>query len=150
MKIHVEIDDSLTEPVVTIKAASNDPELGRIQQLLTAPANQTLACYQDATEHFIRLGDILFIETDGRNLQVHTADNIYTNKHSLHELLGVLPGFFLQIAKSTVVNLNQVAAVNHSIANCSIGFHNSYKQVYASRRYYKLLLERLNEMRSLS
>lgn len=149
MKIHIEIDDTLQEPVVTIKAASADPELGRIQQLLTTPVDQTLACFKDTTEHFIHLSDILFIETSDRLLQVHTADNIYTNKHSLHELIAVLPGSFLQIAKSTVVNLNQVGAVTHSIANCSVGFHNSYKQVYASRRYYKLLLERLGEMRSL-
>lgn len=150
MKIHIEIDDNLNEPDITIRAASSDPELGRIQQLLASPVNQTLACFQDSTEHFLRLRDILFIETEGRILQVHTADDIYTNKHSLHELITVLPGSFLQISKSMVVNLNAVAAVNHSITNCSVGFHGSYKQVYASRRYYKQLLERLNEMRSIS
>lgn len=148
MHIHIEIDDSLTEAEVTIRAASSDAELGRIQQLLTQPRVQTLACYQDSTEYFLPLTDIIFIETAGRTLQVHTKDDIYTNKQPLHELLNVLPGTFLQVAKSTVVNLQCVSAVNHSIANCSVGFHDSYKQIYASRRYYKQLLERLHEMRS--
>ncbi len=147
MKLHIVIDDSVQEPTVTITAASTDPELGRIQQLLAAPVADTLACYQDTTEYFLRLDQILFIETEQRQLQVHTAHHIYTNHHTLHELMGVLPGYFLQISKSTLLNLNQVSSVTHAISNCTVTFQNSYKQVYASRRYYKQLLERLNEMR---
>lgn len=148
MRIETEIDDQLSEPEIHIRAASTDPRLARIQQLLTATFTQTLPCYQDNKEYFIPLADILFVETDARVLQVHTADDTYSRKDSLHETGAILPPFFLQISKSTIVNLNQVGAVTRAITNCLVEFHGSYKQVYASRRYYKQLLTALKEMRS--
>lgn len=148
MRIETEIDDELTEPEIHIRTASNDPQLARIQELLTATFAQTLACYQGNKESFIPLADILFVETAARTLQVHTAQDTYTRKESLHETAAILPPFFLQISKSTIVNLNQVGAVTRAITNCLVEFHGSYKQVYASRRYYKQLLAALKEMRS--
>lgn len=148
MRIETEIDNSLTEAEIHIRAASDDPQVAKIQALLNAAFTQTLTCYQGSREYFIPLTDILFIETAARTLQVHTTDNSYTHKASLHDTVALLPPFFLQISKSTVVNLNQVSVVTRAITNCLVEFHDSYKQAYASRRYYKLLLTALQEMRS--
>ena len=59
----------------------------------------------------------------------------------------ILSGKFMRISKSTIVNLSHVYALTQSISGCSIQFANTHKQVYVSRRYYKLLRERMKEVR---
>ncbi|GAA2841203.1 LytTR family DNA-binding domain-containing protein [Pediococcus damnosus] len=148
MKIRLEVDNTLQEPEVIIKASNHDPNVEKIKKLLEKVSlTNTLTCYQGSTEYFINLDTILFIETADRRLQVHTKDNIYISKDHLYALADRLPGYFLQISKSALINLYQVNALNKSISNCLISFQNSNKQIYASRRYYKQLQERLNEMR---
>lgn len=147
MKVHVEFDESVTEAEVTIRAAKGSPELARLQRLL-APQPTTLTVLQGSREHFLPLGEVLFIETAERSLAVHTRTEIFQLKRSLQAVAGELPPNFQQIAKSTIVNLTQVSAVERAIANCAVSFYQSYKQVYASRRYYKQLLARLAETRS--
>ncbi|KRM21305.1 hypothetical protein FC93_GL000960 [Lactobacillus kefiranofaciens subsp. kefiranofaciens DSM 5016 = JCM 6985] len=53
----------------------------------------------------------------------------------------------MRISKSAIINLDQIYGLTRSISNCKIQFHDSYKTVYASRRYYKDLRNRLNERR---
>ncbi|WP_461225423.1 LytTR family DNA-binding domain-containing protein [Lacticaseibacillus suihuaensis] len=147
MKIQFVPDPAATDVTVVIHGRPDDPAVARLQELL-APQPATIACYKRGTEYYLPLKDVLFIETESRQLQIHTTDEIYTSKKTLRETLDELPHSFLQVAKSTVVNLKQVAAVNRSISNCEVSFHRSHKQVFASRRNAKQLLERLDEMRN--
>ena len=52
--------------------------------------------------------------------------------------------------QTTILNLDQIYAITKSISNCQIKFHDSYKTVYVSRRYYRDLNDRLKERRALS
>ncbi|MFD1440484.1 LytTR family DNA-binding domain-containing protein [Lacticaseibacillus hegangensis] len=148
MKIRVETDPDLKEPELVIRAKDQETAAA-MKSALAAPTAPTLPVFQDTVERFLPLPTILFIETQDRTLQVHTKDDIFTSKQKLYELAESLPGSFMQVAKSVIINLNQVAAINRSLSDCLVEFQNSHKQVYASRRYYKALVERLNEMRGL-
>jgi DNA-binding LytR/AlgR family response regulator len=66
----------------------------------------------------------------------------------LYELEELLPGFFMRISKSAILNTNQVYAINRNLAASSvIEFRNTHKQVYVSRNYYKPLKNKLEEKR---
>lgn len=149
MKLHIDYDDDYPDPDITIRAAKDSPALAALLARLQ-PQPKTLAVFQGNREHFLPLADILFIETAERTLQVHTTTDIYVMHTSLASAAALLPPTFQQIAKSTIVNLDAVSAVERAIANCAVSFYDSYKQVYASRRYYKQLLRRLEETRSPS
>ncbi|KRL55801.1 LytTR family DNA-binding domain-containing protein [Furfurilactobacillus rossiae] len=152
MKVHVEIDPECKEPEVIIRTATVNDEVKQLEQRLVGihTNENALACFQGSTQYFVSLDDILFIETADRLLQVHTALDIFNNRQRLYELVDELPGFFLQVSKSTIINLHYVSALNKSLSSCLVSFAGSHKEVYASRRYTKQLQERLNEMRSLS
>lgn len=75
----------------------------------------------------------------------HSTRNAYFVKYKLYELENLLGGQFMRISKSTILNLDQIYALTKSISNCQIKFHDSYKTVYGSRRYYRDLNERLRE-----
>ena len=62
------------------------------------------------------------------------------------ELENILPNSFLRISKSTIVNIQKIYSLSHSVSSHLITFQNSHKQVYVSRMYYKVLKERRNHL----
>lgn len=147
MKIKFEQDPRWVEPEVIIR--SNDPKLAAKLKAQLAATEATLAVYQRAKESYLPLAAIIFIQTEDGQLQVHTKDDLYLSKERLYTLAARLPGTFLQVSKSTIINLLAVSALNRSLSNCLVSFGGTHKQIYASRRYYKQLTERLDEMRGL-
>lgn len=90
----------------------------------------------------------MFFETDGDEIYAHTADDAYKSKYRLYELEELLPGYFMRVSKSTILNIKSIYAINRSVStSCTVQFQKSYKQVYVSRHYYKPLRNRLEEKR---
>ena len=73
---------------------------------------------------------------------------MYKIKYKLYELEEILPGYFMRVSKSTILNMKKIYAMHKSISGpCLVEFENTHKQVYVSRRYYKLLRIKLEEKR---
>lgn len=49
----------------------------------------------------------------------------------------------MRVSKSTIINLDAVYTLTRSLTGNLIAFHESYKQVYVSRRYVKDTKRRL-------
>lgn len=87
-------------------------------------------------------------ETEGKLVQAHTADRLYLTDRKLYELEESLPGSFMRISKSTIVNLDHIYSITRNLTASSIvEFYGTAKKVYVSRNYYKALTERLGEKR---
>ena len=151
MKISIALEEQLEEIEVHIRAARISEELRQIERALAEIAHGTskLVFYKKETEYYLSLTDILFFETDAKQVILHTQDKAYLVKHKLYELENILGAGFMRISKSTIINLDQIYGLTRSISDCKIQFHDTYKTVYASRRYYKELRTRLDERRSL-
>lgn len=148
MKIKIELDDSLDDVEVVIRASQLSAQLEEIRQLLTQHNRPPLIFYKGANEYFLDLKDMLFFETDGDKIFGHTADNAYEVKLKLYELENYLPRQFSRVAKSTIVNIKEIYSLEKSFSGTStIRFNASHKQVHVSRHYYHLLKEKLQEMR---
>ena len=90
----------------------------------------------------------MFFETEDKEIRVHTKKEIYDTDYKLYELEELLPGYFMRISKSTIVNLKHVYSITRNLtASSLVEFANCHKQVYVSRNYYKALVERLAEKR---
>ena len=144
MKVKLELDPDQKETEITIHAGQLTPEIERIYQQLQIEG------MMDNTSYYLSINDILFFETDAKQVMAHTTRNAYFVKYKLYELENLLGGQFMRISKSTILNLDQIYAITKSISNCQIKFHDSYKTVYVSRRYYRDLNDRLKERRALS
>lgn len=149
MKVRIQTAANQTEVEVVIFAPVDSHEDQSIKTLLEKVPSETksLTFYQGTTKYYLKPSQILFFETDGRQIHAHTINDVYVTKHRLYELEEQLPNSFIRISKSAIINVDHVLSITRSISNCLVQFQNSHKQVYASRRYYKQLQERLNEMR---
>jgi len=111
-------------------------------------ATQKLVFYKDATEYYLELDEILFFETDESGISAHTRKDVYQTKYKLYELEDLLPGFFMRVSKSTILNTRHIYSINRNLtASSVVAFAGTHKQVYVSRYYYKPLISKLEEKR---
>lgn len=81
----------------------------------------------------INMKDIIYIETDGRKLNIYTPTCCFTSKRQpLRDFCLRLSDSFVRINQSTVINMDYVTVWNKD----EITLYNTYK-LYASRKYAK-------------
>ena len=150
MKIKIEIEESLDEDEVLVRCRGLTAEVLAIQKAVSeaAGATQRLVSYKGNVEYYLMLDEILFFETDEKGISAHTRSDVYQIKYKLYELEDILPGFFMRVAKSAILNTNHIYSINRNLtASSVVAFTDTHKQVYVSRYYYKPLISKLEEKR---
>ncbi len=148
MKIQIEIDQTLESDEVIIRCRQLNREVAEIEKAIreSAGAQSRIVFYKGELEYYFPLEEVLFFETDANGISAHTRRDIYKIKYRLYELEERLPGYFLRISKSAILNTKKIFAIDRNISSASlVSFQGTHKQVYVSRRYYKLLKDRLEE-----
>lgn len=150
MKIRIEIDDNLIEDEVVIRCSNLTDQIASVQRAVSdvVNASRKFTFYKDSTEYYLELDEILFFETGDNGISAHTRDDIYQTKYKLYELEDILPGFFMRVSKSAILNTNHIYSINRNLtASSVVAFERTHKQVYVSRYYYKPLISKLEEKR---
>lgn len=149
MKIRIEFTENSMEEEVIIRCSSLNDEIQAIQKAVAdiASGRQRFVFYRGDTEYYLSLRDVLFFETDAREVSVHTIDNVYQTRYKLYELEELLPGHFMRVSKSTILNVEAIYSMTRNLSSCIVQFQNTHKQVYVSRYYYKPLKAKMEEKR---
>ncbi len=151
MKISIEFDASRTEEEIIIRCNRLTEEILRLQAAISdlAPGVRKFVCYQDDKEYYIPLDEILFFETESGHIRAHTRHQVYKTRFRLYELEELLPGSFMRVSKSTILNTDHIYSITKDLTASSIvEFQGTHKQVYVSRYYYKPLKFKLEEKRN--
>lgn len=150
MKITVEIDDSLSEEEITIRCRELNAEVIAMQKCISEAvmAEMQLCVTKGDMEYYLPISEIYFFETADSAVAVHTRSRIYETKRKLYELEEMLPGSFLRVSKSAILNTRQIRAIHKNIAGASeVEFAGTNKRAFVSRSYYKLLADKMAEKR---
>ena len=150
MKVRIEIDESVKDEEVVIRCRKMDENVLRIQSAIMEQSEKGhhMTLKQGGKDYYLPVEEILFFETESKLVYAHTRDNVLETEYKLYELEVLLPGFFMRISKSAIVNLNHIYSIARNLTSSSVvEFAQSHKQVYVSRNYYKALVERLAEKR---
>lgn len=150
MKIKIEIDDGLAEEEIVIRCKSLNEDVISIQKRITDAVNSRmqLEVSKGEKEYYLTIDEILFFETDASGVIVHTATQLYETKYRLYELEDLLPGNFIRVSKSSILNASKVRAIHKNITGASeVEFIGSSKKVFVSRNYFKVLMAKLEEKR---
>ncbi len=150
MKLKLEMMPEMEETEVVIKCANIDSDILRLQQVIDEfmHGKNSFVFFKEDTEFYFSVEEVLFFETEGNKVTAHTSDDVYTVKYKLFELEELLPGHFVRISKSGIVNADKIYSIQRNITAASaIEFQGSHKQVFVSRSYYKVLKNKLEEKR---
>lgn len=146
MRVKIEIEEGLAEEEVVIRCGGLNDSVISVQNFISKlnGGKRCLSLTGGETEYFIPFEDIYFFETEGKEIRAHTADKIFICGYKLYELEELLPGSFMRVSKSAIINLDHVYSVTRNLtASSAVEFAGSCKQAYVSRAYYKAMTERL-------
>lgn len=148
MKIRIEVNNKIKENEVVIRCSELSESVKNIQIMIedVLSHKKDIIFYRGDTEYYISLEEVLFFETEENGICAHTINNIYNVKYKLYELEEFLPGHFMRVSKSTILNTNHIYSITRSISSSSkVEFQNTHKQVFVSRYYYRPLNIKLLE-----
>lgn len=150
MKIRVEIDENVAEEEIILRCRELNEETIAIQKRLAGAVNEgmKLTVTRGELEYYLDLQEILFFETAGTVVAVHTVSQIYETHLRLYELEEMLPGNWLRVSKSAILNTGRIRSVRKNITGASeVEFDGTSKKAFVSRSYFKLLMNKLEEKR---
>ncbi|MDD4111803.1 MAG: LytTR family DNA-binding domain-containing protein [Herbinix sp.] len=151
MKVRIEINENMNdEDEVVIRCSKLDEIVQKVYDTVTdiSKGSKHLMLYKDNVDFYIPLDSIFFFETCDSCISAHTADSVYQTTYRLYELEELLPGNYMRVSKSTIINLNHIYSISRNLTSSSaIQLRNTHKQVFVSRHYYKSLKQRLEEKR---
>lgn len=150
MKIKIEVDKSRNEGEIIIKTSEITEEIVDLEKMISSFLRKKfeIEFYKEDTEFFLKFEEILFFQTEANSVYSHTIDDTYSVKHKLYELEEILPGYFIRISKSTIVNLREISSIKKNLGSSStLTFYNSDKINYVSRHYYKSFKDKLEEVK---
>lgn len=149
MKIRIEICDEGDEEII-VRCRTRDERIRQIEGALEGivKSRRELTLYIGNVEYYVPVSDILFFETDGGKVCAHTSNRMYTAPYKLFELENMLPSSFVRISKSSIINVMRIGSLSRElVGNGEITFTGSEKKTYFSRAYYKILRDRIEEIR---
>ncbi len=139
-------DKTLDDDEIVITHNSDSEVIDELHKFLNdqSKSHTPLIVYQNDTQYFMNMNDILFFETQDNVVYAHTHSDAYESTHRLYELEEILSSNFIRISKSTIVNKDKIMSISRYLTSSSIvSFNNSHKEVYVSRRYYQTLKQEL-------
>ena len=127
-KLNIEIDES-SEYVLTRREMD-------LNYLPARDGEQTF---------FIAIGDIIYIESLGHDVMIHTMDGTYVTRERLKALERMLdPDDFLRVSNSAIVSVKSIRRIEASILQKFILHMANGDKVDVTRSYYYIFKDRFN------
>ena len=126
--LNIEIDDS-SEYVLTRRGME-------VNYLAAKDGEQT---------YFIPIADIVYIESFGHDVMIHTMDGTYATKERLKALERMLdPDDFLRVSNSAIISTKNIRRIEASILQKFILHMANGDKVDVTRSYYYIFKDRFN------
>ncbi|MCR5591313.1 MAG: LytTR family transcriptional regulator [Lachnospiraceae bacterium] len=147
--IEVVIDENFDEPKVTILTKEKTKQ---VENIVYAIENVTendfpiIPATGDEGIEFISQRDIVRVFTEGRKVQLQTAEGIYTVRKTLTGIEDDLnPSRFIRISQSEIINIYKVKRFDINIAGTiGVEFEDGTKS-WASRSCVKAIKQKLQK-----
>lgn len=146
VRIETVAEGQAEEIVIRCKTVTPEIELLARQLQAKSHAKPAIAFFKGDEQYFISLREILFFETESERLFAHIAEDSFEVKARLYEVEAILPGYFVRVSRSTLVNTLAVRSIQKGLTGVSkIAFSRSHKEVYGSRLYFPILTRKMEE-----
>lgn len=144
MEVELKVEPGRKEPKVIILAGEDSRELQQLVQELSGLALSPIQVREGEQTRLLPQEDFLRFYTDGKGVAAQTAEGVYTVGLRLYELEERLDRRrFVRISNSEIVNLDQVTALDLSLAGTIRMTLTGGIHTYVSRRYVKKIKETL-------
>lgn len=148
MKVKIEIDSSLSEPIVVINTPELTPEINEFIQFIKREQTAFIVGKNGDMQHILQPKDIQYFIADGDVVNAITSTGEIQVREKLYELEATLPTQqFIRISKSVIANIYEMSKFEASFnGTLCVHFKSGAKQ-YVSRSYVNAIKELLKMKR---
>lgn len=145
MKVEVQIDPRLEEPVIVLRAPSPTGEIEALaKQLREAALPQPFTVYRGREAVRVSRSMVLRFYTEDKGVYCQTAQGVFTVRQRLYELEEEVAGTrFVRVSNSEIVSLDRVAALDLTLAGTIKMTLEGGTVCWVSRRYVKKIRQAL-------
>lgn len=140
------INPELEENEIKVEANKSQDLFEVLSHLekLNVYQEDTLALKTDDEIIFLQKNEVIFAEVMQKKLSVYTKNEVFTTTKTLSSLIDALPSdMFLQVTKSSVLNIKAIKKVEPSFSGNLIANLRNNQKVSISRRYVGRLKNKL-------
>ena len=139
MKVEVQIDPALDEPVIVLRAPMPTEEVEQLARLLRAQdAPRPFTVYAEREAVRVSRSMVLRFYAEDKGVLCQTGKGTFTVRARLYELEEELAGTrFVRVSNSEIVNLDRVTALDLTLTGTIMMTLEGGTVCWVSRRYVK-------------
>lgn len=145
MKVKLAISSDIVEDLVTIEAQAMSEQVTHLVSYIQNLDKQrsSLTVKKGEQVYLVEHDEIVRLYLEDRLLQVETVENVYTSNLRLYQVKEDLPANFLQISQSEIIHIKQLDHLKLTANGLVKLVMKNGSVTYSSRRYLKVIKERL-------
>ena len=145
MKVEIQVDPGLEEPVVVLRVPSPTEEVERLAQRLRGEAlSQSFTVYQEREAVRVSRSMVLRFYAEDKGVSCQTGKGTFAVRQRLYELEEELAGTrFVRVSNSEIINLDRVTGLDLTLAGTIRMTLEGGTVCWVSRRYVKKIKQAL-------
>ncbi|MEG3239471.1 LytTR family DNA-binding domain-containing protein [Streptococcus suis] len=145
MKVKLAISPEILEDLVTIEAQAMSEQITNLVTYIQNLDKQrsSLTVKKGEQVYLVEHDEIVRLYLEDRVLQVETVETTYTSNLRLYQVKEDLPANFLQISQSEIIHIKQLDHLKLTANGLVKLVMKNGSVTYSSRRYLKVIKERL-------
>ncbi|MBO4107061.1 LytTR family DNA-binding domain-containing protein [Streptococcus suis] len=145
MKVKLAISPEILEDLVTIEAQAMSEQVSHLMAYIQNLDKQrsSLTVKKGEQVYLVENDEIVRLYLEDKVLQVETVETTYTSTLRLYQVKEDLPANFLQISQSEIIHIKQLDHLKLTANGLVKLVMKNGSVTYSSRRYLKVIKERL-------
>ncbi|HEM5299875.1 TPA: LytTR family transcriptional regulator [Streptococcus suis] len=145
MKVKLAISPDIVEDLVTIEAQVMSEQVTHLVSYIQNLDKQrsSLTVKKGEQVYLVEHDEIVRLYLEDKVLQVETVETTYTSNLRLYQVKEDLPANFLQISQSEIIHIKQLDHLKLTANGLVKLVMKNGSVTYSSRRYLKIIKERL-------
>lgn len=135
MKVSIDISAEYKEPFAVIHTDKVTPEIQRVIDVLGASETPVTAFQNEEDIVVLQPKDIYMIRVEDGDTMIYGAKQQYRSRKRLYELAEQLGKQFMQISKTTLVNLSYMDSIEPGFSGTLLLKLKNGSKDYVSRKY---------------
>ena len=143
MKVHLKIEEQYTELEVHIHTNEYTEKVAQLVETLKTPKANVIEGFNDEGIFLVKPQSIYTIYAEGNKVFLQLDEEEYETKYKIYELETIFEELFIRVNKATLIQLNHLTSIQFRALSTTVALLSNGVEVPISRKYLKLLKERL-------
>lgn len=135
MKVNIDISAEYKEPYAVIHTDKVTDEIRRIVDLFSSNETPVTALQNEEEIVVLKPQDIFMVRIEGGDTVIYGEKQKYRSRKRLYELSEILGKQFMQISKTTLINLSCIDSIEPGFSGTMLMKLKNGNKDYVSRKY---------------